>query len=61
VTGYVLWMGFTSGGENQSSILPNVTQTIVTLTSGQQYFFYVTSVNVNGQSLPSNEVSYTAP
>jgi hypothetical protein len=54
-------MGFTSGGENQSTNVGNVLTTTVTLTSGTTYFFYVTAYNDTGQSLPSNEVSYTAP
>jgi len=57
----VLWTGFTSGGENQQTALPNVTTTTVILTSGTTYFFYVTAVNSNGQSVPSNEVTYTTP
>ena len=61
VSSYTLWTGFTSGGENQQTPLPNVTTTTVTLTSGTTYFFYVTAVNSNGQSLPSNEVTYTTP
>jgi hypothetical protein len=61
VAGYYLWMGFASGAETQGPNLGNVTQTTVQLTSGQTYFFEVTAYNANGQSLPSNEVSYTAP
>jgi hypothetical protein len=61
ITGYVLWTGFTSGGENQQTPLPNVTTTTITLTSGTHYFFYVKSVNASGQSVPSNELSYVAP
>jgi len=61
VTGYVLWMGFSAGGETQSTPLPNVLTTTVTLTSGTTYFFYVTAVNAVGPSLPSNEISYSAP
>ena len=61
VTGYTLWMGFSSGAENQPTNVGNVLTATVTLTSGTTYFFYVTSVNSVGQSVPSNEISYTAP
>jgi len=59
--GYHLWMGFSSGGETEGANLGNVLTTTVQLTSGQTYFFEVTAYNANGESLPSNEVSYTAP
>jgi len=61
VTGYDLWMGFASGAETQGPNLGNVLQTTVQLTSGQTYYFEVTAHNATGLSLPSNEVSYTAP
>ena len=38
-----------------------VPQTTVQLTGGTTYFFEVTAYEAAGQSLPSNEVSYTAP
>ena len=62
VTGYVLWMGFSTGGEAQGPDVGNVLSTSVQLTSGTVYFFYVTSYNSAHQmSVPSNEISYTAP
>jgi len=57
----MLWLGFTSGGENQSTNVGNVLTTTVSLTSGITYYFYVTAQNSVGSSLPSNEISYTAP
>ena len=61
VEGYHLWMGFSSGAETEGPNLGLVTQTSIQLTSGTTYFFFVTSYNVNGESPPSNELSYTAP
>jgi len=61
VDGYNLWMGFASGQETEGAGLGIVTTTTVQLTSGTTYYFVVTAHNSNGDSLPSNEVSYTAP
>jgi hypothetical protein len=61
VQGYTLWIGFASGAETQGPSVGKVLTTTVTLTSGTTYFFEVTAYNANGQSLPSNEVRYTAP
>jgi hypothetical protein len=61
VQGYHLWMGFSSGSETEGPNLGLVTQTSVQLTSGTTYYFFVTSYNANGESPPSNEVTYTAP
>jgi hypothetical protein len=59
ITGYALWIGFSSGSENQENDLGNVLSTTVQLSAGSTYFFYVTSYNSAHQmSVPSNEVSY---
>lgn len=59
--GYHLWLGFASGRETQATDEGNVLQATVQLTAGTTYYFVVTAYNSGGDSLPSNEVSYTAP
>lgn len=61
VLGYHLWLGFNSGQENQETNVGNTTTWTLQLSSGTTYFFYVTAYNNGGDSLPSNEVSYTTP
>jgi Fibronectin type III domain len=61
LVGYHLWLGFASGQENKEMDIGNNTTTVVQLTSGTTYFFFVTAYNSIGDSLPSNEVSYTTP
>ena len=51
-----------SGAENQTIDEGNVTTATYTGTAGTLYFFYVTAYNAARiDSLPSNEVSGTAP
>jgi hypothetical protein len=60
--GYHVHTGFSSGGENQSIDVGNVTQYVYTGTSGDLYYFTVTAYNqALIDSLPSNEVSAIAP
>jgi hypothetical protein len=62
ITGYALWVGFSSGGENQENDLGPVLTTTLTLNPATTYFFYVTSYDANHtMSIPSNEVSYSTP
>jgi hypothetical protein len=61
IVGYHLWLGFTSRTETLNSDVGNVLTTTIQLSSGTTYFFYVTSYNKSGDSLPSNEVNYTTP
>jgi Fibronectin type III domain len=62
VAGYRLYSGTKSKVYTQTSELGNVTSTVVSnLIAGTKYFFVVTAYNTTGlESLPSNEVSYTA-
>lgn len=62
IAGYRLYYGTTSGNYSQSTEVGNATTTTVSnLTVGQTYYFAVTDFNTAGlESLPSNEVSYTA-
>jgi Fibronectin type III domain len=60
-TGYNLKLGLVSGAENQVTNVGNALTYTVQLTSGTTYYFVVTAYNSGGESLPSNEVSYTTP
>ena len=59
--GFHLWEGFAPGAEHQSIDVGNVLAWTVQLSSGTTYYFVVTAYNSGGESLPSNEVRYTAP
>jgi hypothetical protein len=62
IAGYRLYYGTASGNYSQSTEVGNATTTTVSnLAVGQTYYFVVTDFNTAGlESLPSNEVSYTA-
>jgi hypothetical protein len=62
ITGYRLHYGTASGNYSQSAEVGTATSTTVSdLTVGQTYYFVVTDYNAAGlESLPSNEVAYTA-
>lgn len=62
ISGYRLYYGTASGNYSYESEVGNATTTTVSnLTVGQTYYFVVTDYNTAGlESLPSNEVSYTA-
>ncbi|MBV8900542.1 MAG: fibronectin type III domain-containing protein [Verrucomicrobia bacterium] len=62
IAGYRLYYGTTSGNYSQSTEVGNATTTTVSnLTLGQTYYFAVTDYNTAGiESVPSNEVSFTA-
>jgi len=62
VAGYHLHYGTASGVYNQTTDVGNTTTaTVPNLTPGLTYFFVVTAFNTAGlESLPSNEVSFTA-
>jgi hypothetical protein len=56
LTGYNLYRGRTTGGETLLTSLGNITaynDTAVTV--GQDYYYYITALNVSGESYPSNE------
>ena len=63
VAGYTLFYGTSSGNYTQSINTGNATSAILTsLTEGSTYFIVVTAYNSLGlHSVPSNEVSFTAP
>ena len=62
IAGYRVYYGTSSGNYTQSIDVGNVTTaTISNLVPGQTYYFVVTDYNTAGlESLPSNEVAYTA-
>jgi hypothetical protein len=62
IAGYRLYYGTASGNYPYKSEVGNATTTTVSnLTVGQTYYFVVTDFNTTGlESLPSNEVAYTA-
>ena len=62
ITGYNVYRGTTSNGEDSTPIATGVTSTSYTdtgLTNGQTYFYTVTAVNSVGESGQSNEASAT--
>src|ERR1700726_2111929 len=63
VPGYHVYYGRASGVYTQKLTVQNATQvTVPNLAGGQTYFFVVTAWDGNGnESVPSNEVLYTAP
>jgi hypothetical protein len=63
IAGYRLYEGTSSGVYTQQIEVGNITAALVSnLADGQTYFFAVTAYNTAGaESIPSNEVSYTAP
>lgn len=62
IIGYALWVGFSSGAENQENDLGLVLTTTLQLSGGTTYFFYVTSYDAqHNMSVPSNEVTYQTP
>ena len=62
ITGYAVWIGFNPGAENQENDLGLVLTISLQLTSGTTYYFIVTSYDsAHTMSVPSNEISYTAP
>ena len=60
-TGYHLKTGFSSGAENTSTDVGNVTTWTLQLSPATTYYFVVTAYNSTGESAPSNEVAYTTP
>ena len=63
IAGYRLYSGTSSRIYTQQLEVGNMTTTLVSnLADGRTYFFAVTAYNTAGaESIPSNEVSYTAP
>ena len=63
IAGYRLYSGTGSRIYTQQLEVGNMTTTLVSnLADGRTYFFAVTAYNTAGaESIPSNEVSYTAP
>jgi titin len=61
VTGYNIYRGQSSGGESYlaSVGLLDTSYTDSAVQNGVTYYYYVTAVNLNGESGPSNEVSAT--
>jgi fibronectin type 3 domain-containing protein len=60
VTGYNIYRGDSPGGEGfLASILLFTTYTDTAVQNGHTYYYYVTAVNLNGESGRSNEVSAT--
>ncbi len=60
ITHYKLYRGTTGGGETLQPPIGNVlTYSDTSVTNGVTYYYYVTAVNVNGESGSSNEVSAT--
>src|SRR5438034_305768 len=58
ITQYKIYRGTTSGGETLQPPIGNVlTYSDTSVTNGVAYYYYVTAVNVNGESGSSNEVS----
>jgi hypothetical protein len=62
VAGYRLHYGISSGSYAETKDVGNTTtSTVSSLTAGQTYYFVVTAYDTDGlESLPSNEVSFTA-
>ena len=62
ITGYNVYKGTTSGGENYAipvngtTFVPGTTVTVSGLSNSQSYFFTVKAVNATGASLASSEV-----
>src|SRR6266550_966200 len=62
LAGYRLYYGTNSGVYTQEIDVGNMTAALISnLKEGRTYFFAVTAFNTAGESLPSNEVSYTVP
>jgi hypothetical protein len=63
VSGYAVYYGTNSGSYQTRNNVGSQTNSIIQVpTNGATYFFVVTAYTVDGvESLPSNEVSYTAP
>jgi len=60
ITHYKIYRGTTSGGETPQPPIGNVlTYSDTSVTNGVTYYYYVTAVNVNGESGSSNEASAT--
>jgi fibronectin type 3 domain-containing protein len=61
ITNYNIWRGTTPGGETWLDQVPAdvLSYTDSTVTNGQTYYYYVTAVNAEGESDPSNEVQAT--
>ena len=63
VTGYDLYEGTSSGGEASVPVnpapVPGTSYTVGSLTNGTTYYFTVTSVSADAQSVPSSESSAT--
>ena len=62
IAGYRLYYGTSSGSySNSRNIVGGTTTTVAGLAPGQTYYFVITSFNSAGlESLPSNQVSFTA-
>ena len=66
VTGYIVYYGEQSGSRVYHSNVGNVTlfpnfNTVLPLQPGVEYFFIIRAYNGVGESLDSNEVSFTVP
>jgi hypothetical protein len=61
VTGYHLWFGFAPGAESTPIDTGPATVWTIEVQSATTYYFVVTAYNTNGDSVPSNEISYTSP
>jgi fibronectin type 3 domain-containing protein len=61
ITGYNIYRGMTSGGESyiDNVSAPTITYHDPAVIIGETYYYYVTAVNIIGESDPSNEISIT--
>jgi hypothetical protein len=58
ITGYNVYRGTWFGNETFLASVPATPTTYVdAVVSGETFFYYVTAVNANGDSAPSNELS----
>jgi glucose/arabinose dehydrogenase len=61
-TTYSVYRATTTGGQTIVSLAQGITDTSfadATVTNGTTYYYYITAVNANGESAPSNEISTT--
>ena len=63
ITEYNIYKGTSSGQEVLYKTISNSTESFpdTNVTNAQSYYYFVTAINIGGESAPSNEVSVTQP